>query len=362
MNVREIALGVKRWAETNGMMGGQAHASTFDPGLIREIFGRVSVPVATGILQNRGISYIGVDELQDHIIIFTRKKLSVREYKLFEAASIGSSHTTVHFTFYQSDIAHIGGPPPFPPGILPYHLHNGRFTCGSSIYLGSEKGAGTLGCLLKDKAGTLYGLSNNHVTGGSNYAPLGLPIVAPGQVDVTPGRMNPETIGHHFRAYPFIDGLPGIVNADGNLDAAIFIVLDGNRISSMQRDRFDTPSRAVPIEVGMRVEKLGRTTGHSAGDVISEMVGYSAVNYSLDIIGGGRKIVYFDGVFGIKDAITTFSSPGDSGSLITTKLDSGERVAVGIIVAGSDDGVCLALSIDRILSYFDAELVSGHNV
>jgi hypothetical protein len=62
------------------MMGDYPVRPQVDLPLIRNIFGRIGVPQVTSILQTREISYIGIDELQDIIVIFTKRKLSVREY------------------------------------------------------------------------------------------------------------------------------------------------------------------------------------------------------------------------------------------------------------------------------------------
>jgi hypothetical protein len=47
--------------------------------------------------------------------------------------------------------------------------------------------------------------------------------------------------------------------------------------------------------------------------------------------------------------------------LVVTKLTDASKKAVGLVVAGDENGLTFVLSIDRILKYFDAELVGGHN-
>lgn len=163
---------------------------------------------------------------------------------------------------------------------------------------------------MRNPAGELFGLSNNHVTGGSNYAMPGLPIVAPGIYDVAPGAKDPETLGHHSKAFPFVDGLPEVVDAASNIDAAIFKIRDADRVTSMQRDKWDTPSRVIRLQEKMRVAKVGRTTGYTVGEVIAVSAGPEPVKYVLDVI-GGKKIVFFDEIFFIRTTGADFAQSGD---------------------------------------------------
>ncbi len=237
----------------------------------------------------------------------------------------------------------------------------GKYTCGGSIYIGSEKGAGTLGCLVQ-KNGEIYGLSNNHIVGACNYAPIGLPIVIPGGIDVTAGGKDPETIGHLHCAYPLIDGIPDVVNCDHNIDAALFRVNNPDRLSSLQRNHFDTPTSILPLATGMEVEKVGRTTGLTRGTVVAENVGYTPVDCPIPIF-GGRKLVYFKNMFFVQPTtLPAFSHCGDSGSLIVYTDSEGIRHAVGIVVGGTPQGMCLALSIDRVVNHFGVTLLGNHNV
>jgi hypothetical protein len=364
MALRDVALAIKQWALSNQMMGETLVTPVtpaVDAGLIRNVFGRTGVPLVTQILQNRRITYIGINEVANSIVIFTSKKLVAREQKLL--ANIGGQAGGVqfHLEFVHSGFAHAGGLPPPPPGIRPYTEHNGRYTCGSSIFIAADRGAGTLGCLTRDAAGELYGLSNNHVTAACNYAPPGFPIVAPGMLDVSAGGRDPATIGHHYRAVPFIDGIPEIVGATDNLDAALFKIADGDAVSSMQRDAYDTPANTMPLAVTMEVQKVGRTSGRTSGVVIAEMIPLHPIRYDVDMIKVG-KLIWFQGLFGIQSTNGLFSHQGDSGSLIVHVDQNQDRHAVGIVVGSTPEGLTLALSIERILTYFDVSLVSGHNV
>lgn len=359
--LRDIAVALKHWAQNEQMMGSNyPQRPGFDAGMIRTFFGIAGIPLVTKVLQDRRISYIGVNDITNDIIVYTKKKLSSRDAKALGNATAQIAGQQISILFKHGGVAHAGGPPG-PPAVPATYMHQNRFACGSSVYIGSEKGAGTLGCLVRSQDDTLYGLSNNHVTGGSNYAVPGLPIIAPGMLDVAAHGQDPETIGHHHNAYPFIDGIPAIVDANSNLDAALFKISAPDRISSSQRGAYDTPDQCIPMQVGMRVSKAGRTTGVTHGEVVSELPDCEGVEYEVDIC-GGKKYVYFKSLFVIQATNGLFSQAGDSGSLVINLDANGVRRATGIIVAGDETGLSFALSLDRVLDHFDVTLVSGHNV
>jgi hypothetical protein len=85
---------------------------------------------------------------------------------------------------------------------------------------------------------------------------------------------------------------------------------------------------ADPIEDGLRVAKVGRTTGVTRGRVTAFEVDDVTVSYDLGDI-------RFDGQIEIEGAGSKpFSDGGDSGSLI---VDEG-RLAIAQLFAGTDSG------------------------
>lgn len=244
---------------------------------------------------------------------------------------------------------------------------NSFYTCGSSISVGNARSAGTLGCLLRDAAGQIFGLSNNHVTGSCNYAPTGLPIVAPGVLDVGPTNPAPFTLGFHRSQLQMMMGDPTIVDATLNQDAAIFSVVPNGPVSSMQQSYYDTPSTTLPLQPGMNVEKVGRSSERTSGVVLSEIIGATAISYSAPHYGFSGQ-VYFEPMFLVHGIGDRFSEQGDSGALVTHVDADGARHAVGIVVAGADDSgapggkLSLILPIQPILTSFGLQLVTGHNV
>ncbi|WNC88834.1 hypothetical protein RI103_14115 [Paraburkholderia sp. FT54] len=249
------------------------------------------------------------------------------------------------------------------------HVANGgvRYTCGSSISVGNAQAAGTLGCLVRDATGQLFGLSNNHVSGSCNYSPTGLPIVAPGILDVSPHNPYPFTIGVHARQLTMLMGDPTVVNSQENQDAAVFQITNDQLVSSMQQNFYDTPATALPLSAGMEIEKVGRSSGHTRGRVISQLIGPANVNYAAPQY-NFNGVVYFDNMFLVHGIGDRFSEGGDSGSLVVHTDAGGVRHAVGIVVAGGADSsapgqkLSMIMPIAPILALFGMNLVAGHNV
>jgi hypothetical protein len=242
---------------------------------------------------------------------------------------------------------------------------NGRYGCGSSVSPANTRMAGTLGCLVR-VGDRLFGLSNNHVTGGCSQLPTGMPIGAPGVMDVVAGGTLPFAIGLHHSALPIVGGDPSVVDISENSDAALFSILDPVSVSSMQRRHFDTPDEVGDFDDGMTVEKVGRTTDLTRGTVHSFRVGATPVTYRLTVWTSPdsgvpfNTIVHFPEVWLVKSASGRFGCPGDSGSLVVATGPDGKRKAVGLLFAGNRD-FTYVLELRPILKKLGATLVSRHN-
>lgn len=263
------------------------------------------------------------------------------------------------------DFAYIGkttietNPPPAPfsagAGAPIWFTHSKRISCGSSVTTSQVFDAGTLGFLASLADGRLVGFSNNHVTGECNHTPPGMHILSPSPVDASPASPPPVAIGTHFALAPLNSGDPNQITLQ-ETDAAIFLVVDPDKVSSMQGNGFyDTPSETLALRAGLRVKKVGRTTGLRTGMVLGEMVVPFFIPYKSNRF---QSIVYFSGVWAVQgDGGNTFSEGGDSGSLVVS--EDGAK-AVGVVFAGGNN-VSYILPIDKILSAFNMTLVSGHN-
>jgi hypothetical protein len=207
--------------------------------------------------------------------------------------------------------------------------------------------AGTLGCLVK-KDGVIYILSNNHVLADSNNAPIGGNILQPGKHD---GGELIDTIAHlsEFVPIEFGGSVPpecpvgkivgGIFNApakmtgrktrlqavkvqaaDNYVDAAIALP---NKPEDVIPEILEIgiPAGFKDAELGMKIQKSGRTTGYNTGEILQVDV---AVNVGY---GEGKTAMFVDQLIAGE-----MSAGGDSGSAV---LDMDKNV-VGLLFAGSD--------------------------
>lgn len=364
VDVRTTALQLLRWAHDNGLLAADAYYPTHVVGTPN--FGDVPVDASgLGVLRSRQIRFVAIDEAANKISVFLRKASpTAKELKVLPSSCNGAS-----LKYHQGNTETIS-PSAVAEATSTCALHlvgtNAFYTCGSSISVGNNREAGTLGCLVRDAAGRLFGLTNNHVSGACSYAPNGLPVLAPGVVDVSPVNPHPFTIGVHSAQLPMLIGDPSSVDHTMNSDAALFEITEVNRVSSMQRSFFDTPTSVLDMVPGMTVQKVGRTTALTTGAVLGELIGAASINYSASQYGFSGS-VYFEPLFIIHGHGDIFSEGGDSGSLVVHVDAQGTRHAVGLVVAGCADGSApggkrsIVLPLRPILNRFNVALVAGYN-
>lgn len=364
-SIRVAASQFLRWVHVHGALAPDAHypgEGVGDPN-----FGEIISGAALATLRQRQVRMVGINEASRLISVFLRRAAPTAK----ELRSLPKACNGFDVRYFQ------GNPSTVSPAAIAqaatacaiHHTAAGSqvYTCGSSISVGNDRSAGTLGCLLRDAANELYGLSNNHVSGSCNYAPVGLPVIAPGVADVSPFNPHPFTLGIHTKQLPMLMGDPTGVDYIKNTDAAVFKLTQSQLVSSMQRDAYDTPSTVGDLVAGLSVDKVGRTTGHTRGVVQSEIVGAVPVSYSASQY-QFNGVVYFEPLFIVHGVGDVFSEAGDSGSLVTTVDLAGQRHAVGIVVAGCDDSAApggkrtLVLPLRPILDSLQMTLVSGHNL
>jgi hypothetical protein len=189
--------------------------------------------------------------------------------------------------------------------------------------------AGTLCAVVYDKSsGKRLILSNNHVlansTNGKDHrARIGDAILQPGPIDG--GTVEQDTIGKLYRFIPLNDKHSNLV------DAAVAKPLNPNLVVPYILGIGTVKGTVLP-ELGMEVQKSGRTTGSTHGTI-------RAIHVIVNVDYDGRILKF-------KDQILTnsFDQPGDSGSLV---LD-GQNRAVGLLFAGSDEFTVLN-PIDPVL-------------
>ena len=204
---------------------------------------------------------------------------------------------------------------------------------------------GTLGVRLTDGT-NVYALSNNHVYALEGKGEIGDRILQPGRVDMTDqacgtaDEINDAVIGN-LAAYVPIQFRP---NASNKVDAAVAsttTAMVGQ--STPSATGYGTPSSTiVDAYVGMTIQKHGRTTALTTGEV-------KGINATI-LVGYDSGTARFDGQIEVGGA--DFSAGGDSGSLIVT-TDGLSPVA--LLFAGGDTST-FGNPIEDVLSELSAEL------
>jgi hypothetical protein len=198
-------------------------------------------------------------------------------------------------------------------------VYRNPFYSGVSIGNDRECAAGTFGCKVVDANGVEYMLSNNHVLARQNSAALGERIDQPGRFEMA----NCAQTGQVASLSKFVK-----INikrtASNVVDGAIARFSGAFGQTSQVADQSYTPtSTPVAATVGMQVQKVGRTTGHTFGTV-------NAVNVTM-LVQYSRGVARF--VNQIEITPGTFSAGGDSGSLIVEYGGTAPN-PVGLLFAG----------------------------
>lgn len=209
--------------------------------------------------------------------------------------------------------------------------------------------AGTIGCRVKDSQGNVFALSNNHVYANSNEASIGDNVLQPGPYD---GGSDPgDAIGTLY------DYQPISFSENNEMDAAIALVSSSTVGTATPPSGYGTPSSSIKTAtIGLKVKKYGRTTGYTFGAI-------SELNVTVDVCYESRGPVNCVKLARFVNQVTitpgTFSSGGDSGSLIVT--DDGNNDPVGLLFAGSSTHT-IANPIGVVLSRFDVSIDNGSGV
>ena len=216
--------------------------------------------------------------------------------------------------------------------------------------------AGTLGTCVYDRLNENIGLplkyyllSNNHVLAAENNACLGDPIIQPGFID---GGCFPfNTIATLSRFIP-IDFEPFIPRYLHNniVDAAIA----QGQLHNLNREIYWMGHLhgwlpKAKVNVGMIVQKTGRTTGFTRGRIV-------ATNATVDVSYAGGKTARF------KDQIlsTAMTAGGDSGALLITLINH-LPFAIGLHFASSPL-VSIANQIENVRSLLNVEITENSGV
>jgi hypothetical protein len=190
------------------------------------------------------------------------------------------------------------------------------------------------------KQGKLFLLTNNHVIADDKDSAIGQPVFQP---DPSPSRPNPGRVASVSKFVPLGGG--GVRHVDAaiaELETTADPVehLNGGHLASKN------PIRARP---GMRVHKVGRTTGRTCGIVRDVRFDYRCP-YSFGAVMMEDQIL-------IQSADNSlFGFAGDSGSLI---VDDDSNRATGLLFAVDFDGFFFAVAnhADQVLAALNVSLV-----
>lgn len=203
--------------------------------------------------------------------------------------------------------------------------------------------AGTIGCRVKDSSGNFYALSNNHVFANENNALIGDKILQPGPIDG--GRAPKDSIGTLYKFVPITFFVGNWWESEVNyVDAAIALCKKTKLGNGTPSNGYGIPkSETVKVSSGMPVQKYGRTTGLTTGNV-GAYDGYIRVEYGTRSAMFRNQIVISPG---------SFCDYGDSGSLVVTMSPnaSENNKPVGIIFARNNT-YAIANPIDAVLDSF----------
>lgn len=197
--------------------------------------------------------------------------------------------------------------------------------------------AGTFGAVVTDGKSN-YILSNSHVLANSGLGKKGDNILYPGPAD---GGVSPADIIAKLHAFkPFVVG----GKYENTVDCAIAKpVPDKAGSINAAIKGIGVPKGTIKAVRGMKLVKVGRTTGKTEGEV-------KDIHF--------RFIVDYPGVgeVGFKNQVfcTRYSKPGDSGSLV---IDKASGKAMGLHFAGADGG-SIFNPIDEVLSALKIKLVT----
>lgn len=227
--------------------------------------------------------------------------------------------------------------------------------------------AGTLGCLVT-KNNQVYILSNNHVLANSNDAKIGDAILQPGNYD---GGTMADQIATLAEFVPIDFGdIPPVCGIAKGVEAVLNAVAQAlgsqHRLSTFQKSlgtnqvdcalalptspdlvrkdilNVGAPKGVHQAALGTAVQKSGRTTGHTTGQIIQ-------IDVTVQVSYGTRIATFTDQLMA-----GAMSAGGDSGSVV---LD-GEGYVVGLLFAGSETTTIIN-PIQAVIDALNVQVVTG---
>jgi hypothetical protein len=227
-------------------------------------------------------------------------------------------------------------PPPPPPG-------PGAVPIGVSTGNEGECSAGTIGARVKDAAGNVYALSNNHIYALENSAADESDVLSPGLFDTGCAFDPNNVIGTLFAFEPIVFS----TSANNTIDAAIALSSTANLGNATPPDGYGWPkSTTVSAAVGQAVQKYGRTSSLTTATI-------TAISATVNV-GYDSGTARFVNQIIVESSKKPFIKAGDSGSVAVT--DPG-RNPVALLFAGNTSGkLAVANDIATVLAHFDVSV------
>lgn len=201
-----------------------------------------------------------------------------------------------------------------------------------------DNGAGTLGAIVT-KGGAFHILSNSHVLALSGTAKKGDAIIYPGDADG--GAIGTNLVAKLSGFKKFVQGTDYVNRVDCAIAKPTAERL-ADLVSEIKGLSF--PKGTIKPVRGMKVVKVGRTTGKTTGEVRDVHF-----RFTLDYEGEIGEVGFIDQVL-----CTRYTDDGDSGSLV---IDKATGRAVGLHFAGANGGSVFN-PIDDVLKALGVELVT----
>jgi hypothetical protein len=222
-------------------------------------------------------------------------------------------------------------------------------SCGCSVGPQGSGLTGTCGAVVFAGDGDKHILSNNHVLAGlvgtiqpdgiSNGLPDGHPIQHVGRADDSGGAkpialLASDTPSLRLSRFESNNMQVSLLDAAlARCDPSGAVLPQLIEVGNIQPD----PLPSGQITPGMRVQKVGRTTGLTHGIVSNDADHMTpAIGYQLN--NGDKVFARFNNVFAVQSAGGgVFSDRGDSGSIILTDPDDEDEdpQAIGLLFAGN---------------------------
>lgn len=185
----------------------------------------------------------------------------------------------------------------------------------------------------------VFALSNNHVFAKSNSGLSGDAVLQPSSLDG--GQLAQHEIGRMTAFHPIVFGGECVNTIDAAIASTDTSLLDNRTPLGGYGIPQSIPMAAAP---GMSVQKYGRTSGLTEGEVV-------AINATVEVNYGPAGIACFTDQVIVTPG--SFSRGGDSGSLVVSRSPNKNNDVrpVGLLFAGSET-ISVANDIALVLSAF----------